>query len=455
MAGVLKRTFSSRKKSSGIDASRSKSEDARRKIIRGKGMMSTLFLDPETMRALNLHECTQQLFIKGGLGGFYHLRAPTFPAWTIEFIASFENHCDEERISFSLGGSRHSMSYEDIDTALGITKRPSSPAEWDEAQDYYTFWYHSTRTRNYDPQAGEYNYKWSHPGLRLAHKVVRMAFHGQSEINKVPYPDLYAIWSMTPECPLVWDWRAQFLACCKRFQLDKPHKIVIGGMVSLIGTHLGLELPDPSQQFSPQYTYDWRQLRTSSVVAGSGTSLRWLFGTRGCYWFSIPFQFEMPFGPRYRDFDVSHFRVGGGGAAAAGPSAAPLAQPAEDEDDDEDTVMPEVQAPAAAGPSIDYQRDIWEMVQGIDSRQRSMQSDFAAHQQEFVAHRHSISDFRQEFVDFREEARGYHREFVDFRQESRDHYATQAQDIQALEEQMRQWNAFMGSQYPGFPPPQQ
>jgi hypothetical protein len=178
----------------------------------------------------------------------------------------------------------------------------------------------------FDPKVGEYNYKWSHPCLRLAHKVVRMAWFGQSELNKVPHLDLEAVWSMTPRCTLVRDWRALFLACCRKCQSDKPHKITIGGMVSLLAVYMGIPLPDDSERLTSLYTYDLKQLRQTGVISEVRGRAHYLYGSRGCYKIPLPLEIEMPFGPLYADFDLRRFTVGYVGASS---SAAPVQEATE------------------------------------------------------------------------------------------------------------------------------
>ena len=210
---------------------------------------------------LGIDDCTRMLFDHCGLGRFYAMNAPTFSDWTVEFWSTLDNDAEEERITFHLGGSAHGITYDELDTTLGITKPASSDEEWGEAQGQINFWCHSTRTITFDLKAGEYNYKWSHPCLRLAHKVIRMAWLGQPEINKVSHLDLEAVWSMTPQSTLVKNWRSLFLACCKTFQFDKAGKITIGGMISLLGEYIGIPFLDISQRLSFHFNYDIRQLR--------------------------------------------------------------------------------------------------------------------------------------------------------------------------------------------------
>jgi hypothetical protein len=114
-----KRSSSSRPKYSGP-------QEARRKIIEPKKLVTTLFFDPVAMRELGLDNCTRQMFEHCGLGSFYHMCAPTYKEWTREFLITLEHEPEHQRITFQLAGSTHVLGYNELDAAFGITKQPSS-----------------------------------------------------------------------------------------------------------------------------------------------------------------------------------------------------------------------------------------------------------------------------------------------------------------------------------------
>ena len=86
------------------------------------------------------------------------------------------------------------MSYADLDRVLGITADPTD-TNWAGELGPYDFWLGTTEGQ-FSASETQYNYKWSHPCLCLVHKVIRMAFLGHTEINKVHTHDLRCMWTM-------------------------------------------------------------------------------------------------------------------------------------------------------------------------------------------------------------------------------------------------------------------
>ena len=85
--------------------------------------MGSMFFDSEIMKNLGLEECTLQLLEKGGLRNFYGKAAPTYASWTTEFLSTFEELKNSDKVRFQLTGGRHVLSFEELDEALDITKR--------------------------------------------------------------------------------------------------------------------------------------------------------------------------------------------------------------------------------------------------------------------------------------------------------------------------------------------
>ena len=166
------------------------------------------------------------------------------------------------------------------------------------------FWAQSTFCRApFNSRAGKYNFSWSHPCLRILHKVIRLSFLGQTEVNKVPTTDLQCIWSFTPGCQWVMmNWRELFLAAIKRFQTTPwKGRVPLGGLVTLIGDHL--ELPRPIEKLVQQhYRYDYPRLFNASVLKIEDTRYYHIYGSKSAYAIELPC--PMPFGPRYDDFNI-------------------------------------------------------------------------------------------------------------------------------------------------------
>jgi len=197
--------FRSKKKTPGFSSRYSGEQAARKKNIGKKKLLSTIFFDRPTLVELGIDECARMMLAHCGLGNFYNMSAPTYAEWTVEFLTTLDDDKEEEKITFHLGGNMYTLQYDQLNAALGITKYPSSDEAWGNTNEQFDFWCYSTSMREFDAKKGEYNYMWSHPCLRLAHKVIRMAWLGQSEINKVPHLDLETMWTMTPQCTLVKD----------------------------------------------------------------------------------------------------------------------------------------------------------------------------------------------------------------------------------------------------------
>ena len=231
--------------------------------MRSRAITSTIFLDPATMLRFRLDECIRQMLVQGGLGNFFEKGAPTFRSWTYEFLSSFLRSNSREAIKFRLSGSAYTLSYIELDNIFGITAAPTGHV-WDTEYGHYDFWQASTGEQ-FTTINTQYNYKWSHPCLRIVHKVIRMAFLGHTEVNKVHTTDLQCMWSMTAQSPYIPDWKDLFLSACEKAKENKPGGIAIGGMITMIGDYL--RLPHPAEQpVQRHYRFVPERLRQMHVL---------------------------------------------------------------------------------------------------------------------------------------------------------------------------------------------
>src|SRR5438067_2322179 len=157
--------------------------------VEKRKVVSTLFFDEPTLREFALHGCMSRMLEHCGLAYFISLSAATFEGLTREFLSTMrvdESVTGDLWIDFTLGGQPFYLMYQQLEPIFGLSKQPSSPESWRQAHDHYEFWCHSTGSVGFNPKRSEYNYSWSHPCLRIAHKVIRLAWCGKSELNKVP-----------------------------------------------------------------------------------------------------------------------------------------------------------------------------------------------------------------------------------------------------------------------------
>ena len=100
------------------------------------------------------------------------------------------------------------MTYDVLDQVLGITLRPTEAVEFDSQNGPGDWLADSGRVRFDGNMVGK-NSCWSHPCLRLTHKVVQQVFHGLVDGNKLNREGVTAVWAMTHGATYVPDWRGK------------------------------------------------------------------------------------------------------------------------------------------------------------------------------------------------------------------------------------------------------
>ena len=388
-----------------------------------RAITSTIFLDPPTMRHFLLDECIRQMLAHGGLGRFFEKGAPTYRSWTQEFLTTFMRSNNREAIKFRLSGTSYTLSFVELDNIFGITAAPTDYV-WDAENRHYDFWQASTG-EVFNTIVTQYNYKWSHPCLRIVHKVIRMAFLGHVEVNKVHTTDLQCMWSMTADSPYIPDWKDLFMTACAKATVNKPGGIAIGGMITLIGDYL--RLPRPAEQpVQRQYSFVPDRLRHMHVIRtvrpDPNSAVHhhyYIFGPGQSLSYRLPRPQQFPYPDRYIGWMMRHLAV------ADQPEIPPAAPPVAPQVQ----IEPPVYEQAAADmehedEESDWGRLAWERVQSLDQRFTSFQE-------------------QQEQQWKRQE------------EQQEQHWHRQDEQMLQLMQQMQTWDAFARSHYPDYPPPPQ
>lgn len=235
-----------------------------RRCVDERKLASTFFFDAEASCEFGFQTCLRAMLKQAGLGGFFEKSAPTYASWTNSFLCSLDDSVEKRRIGFALGGRNYTVTYDELDTIFGITAQPTS-TDWLRIKEPLVFLSSTTGGIQFKPGVSLYNRIWSHPCLRLAHKVIRQAFYGQIDMNKVTKDSLGFLWAMTSASDGIPDWKDIFLQTCHKYRtVLSKQKITVGGMITLIGLFKGARVPkeDPVDEV---FTYTVKKMVTGDM----------------------------------------------------------------------------------------------------------------------------------------------------------------------------------------------
>ena len=183
--------------------------------LSSRKFVRTIFFHEPTLQSLGMAHSARKLLVNGGIGDFIGKSAPTYPSLVKEFLATIVYRPTD--ILFRLQGREYEMSKEQLAHIFGVTAAPT--IGWIDVskgliEGPVQFWIDATRVP-FDAHKGQYNHSFTHPSLRLCHKVLGGSFFAQAEVNKVPLKDLGYLWCLTPESPVVPNWVEMFLYQCQ------------------------------------------------------------------------------------------------------------------------------------------------------------------------------------------------------------------------------------------------
>lgn len=181
----------------------------------------------------------------------------------------------------------------------------------------------------------EYNYQFTHPPLRLTHKVLAMCFLGHGEVKKISQEDLKLLWTLSQECELIPNWAGIFISSCHKARTNKKEKISMGGMISLLIQALLDDISaNPRSKDPPlgEFIYDLMWLRNNRYLFPTDNGYQWKSGQYKEHIVRLPLEFVYGLVETFRVVPDDAVTLGGPGLAlppqpehypqqeAAGPS---------------------------------------------------------------------------------------------------------------------------------------
>ncbi|CAI9286950.1 unnamed protein product [Lactuca saligna] len=285
VAGPSRKAAGKRKKrgEEGSDPSLTNAEiKTYRSNLRGRAIRPTKFYHKKSMKKLGVHDGVYHLFIKLGWRGFLRLCDRTYEEPTMEFLSTYARDDDTKVLTFQLKGEHHRLTYEELDSIMGIDDPFRISPQNQEYQDFLrypdaNFWMQISGLATFNPSRQRAKHI-VHPCWRIAHRVLTTSIFGRLEPGQINRCELFFLRSMRRALPL--SFSGFFLDKCDSIRQRSSGEIFIGGLITIIGRAVGLDFPDPEYipvDTPPNFLLDCDTLIRMEMLLDRGTrTYSWL-----------------------------------------------------------------------------------------------------------------------------------------------------------------------------------
>ncbi|CAI9260507.1 unnamed protein product [Lactuca saligna] len=178
--------------------------------------------------------------------------------------------------TFQLKGEHHRLTYEELDSIMGIDDPLRISPQNQEYQDFLrypdaNFWMQISGLATFNPSRQRAKHI-VHPCWRIAHRVLTTSIFGRLEPGQINRCELFFLRSMRRALPL--SFSSFFLDKCDSIRQRSSGEIFIGGLITIIGRAVGLDFPDPEYipvDTPPNFLLDCDTLIRMEMLLDRGT----------------------------------------------------------------------------------------------------------------------------------------------------------------------------------------